>query len=454
MSPPLSPSLSFPQKLKTACAALVFIGATAFAAGLAFAEPARVWSAFLTASLFFLFLSLGGVFFTSLQYATNAVWSVNLRRLMESFGSYLPIAFAAALAAFLGGGDALYSWLNPETVAEDSILIGKSPYLNRSFFLIRLIVFFSLWIFFAQKLSGFSLKFLGKKSRGGGAAGEKSLAGTAGGKGFDSPAAEALAASGSEAPQAKGSRSAARDPTGPGPAKRSLADRGPAFKLSIAFLAVFSISFTFFCIDFLMSLEPHWQSAVFGVYCFAGLFQSFIAALILLTVYCMRRQKALKAFVNENHLHDLGKFLFGCTIFWAYIAFSQYMLIWYANMPEEAAYYYHRSHHGWKWISLSLPVFKFAVPFLFLLPRKVKRSPRPLVCASLLILLTQYIEIYWMVYPSYDPHHIRFGLLEPALFAGFAGLFLFSLFRFLKSAPLVPLKDPESGESSAHAVHY
>ena len=444
------PSLSLPPRLKTAFAVLVFVGAAAFAAGLAFAEPERVWSAFLTASLFFLFLSLGGVFFTSLQYVTNAVWSVNLRRLMESLGSYLPIAFAAALTCFLAGGDSLYSWLNPEIVAEDPILIGKSPYLNRSFFLIRLIGFFSLWIIFARKFSGFSLKGFLRKNGGDPARSAETAKAAASAEkaGEQTLAGKALAALRGGGETSDLVSSDAEESKSGGPAERS-----SAFKLSIAFLAVFSLSFTFFCMDALMSLEPHWQSAVFGVLCFAGLFQSSVAALILLTVYCMK-QGALKGFVNENHLHDLGKFLFGCTIFWAYIAFSQYMLIWYANMPEEAAYYYHRSHHGWEWISLSLPLFKFAVPFLFLLPRAAKRSPRRLVCISLLVLLMQYIEIYWMVYPAYDPHHIRFGFLEPALFAGFAGLFLFSLFRSLKAAPLVPFKDPGSGESSAHAVHY
>ena len=450
-----SPSLPFPQKLKTAFAVSIFIGAAALAAGLAFAEPGRVYAAFLTASLFFLFLSLGGVFFTSLQYATNAVWSVNLRRLMESFGSYLPIAFAAALLSFLGAGDSLYSWLNPETVAEDPILIGKSPYLNKSFFLIRLIVFFSLWIVFARKFAGFSLKGLTNRGGGDSASDAGAEAAREGERKSEGPASAGLRSCGDASKLSEGdaAESKAGDSARHGAEARAAAKHGPAFRLSIAFLAVFSLSFTFFCIDVLMSLEPHWQSAVFGVLCFAGLFQSFVAALILLTVYCMK-QGALKGFVNENHLHDLGKFLFGCTIFWAYIAFSQYMLIWYANMPEEAAYYYHRSHHGWQWISLSLPIFKFAVPFLLLLPRAAKRSPLRLVYISLLVLVMQYIEIYWMVYPSYDSHHIRFGLLEPALFAGFAGLFLFSLFHSLKAAPLVPFKDPGSGESSAHAVHY
>lgn len=385
----------FPDQLKTAFSIFIFIGAVTFFAGL-LVDKERIWHSFLTSSLFVFFLSLGGVFFTAIQHVTKAGWSVNVRRLMEGFGAYIPIGCVLALV-LLFSGDSLYSWFNKEIVASDSLLQHKSAYLNWSFFLIRLLAFSGIWIFFSQKLTRLSLK---------------------------------------------------QDQTG----EEEISNKSIPY--SVAFLMLFALSFSFFSFDVLMSLEPHWFSTIFGVYAFTGLFQSFIAALILFVIYFKRAGVLTKDIVNENHLHDLGKFLFGLTIFWAYIAFSQYMLVWYANLPEEAIYYLHRSEHGWKWLSLTLLFFKFVIPFLFLLPRWVKRDEGSLVVISILILIAQYADLYWMIYPQFDHEHIRFGLPELGLLVGFIGLFLYSLFHFFSKHPLVPVQDPRQRESSSHVVTY
>ena len=203
-----------------------------------------------------------------------------------------------------------------------------------------------------------------------------------------------------------------------------------------------------------MSLEPHWFSTVFGVYSFAGLFQSFLACFILIIIYLRKKSYLKDTIVNANHLHDLGKFLFGFTIFWAYIAFSQYLLVWYANLPEEAVYYLHRSQNDWVWVSAALILFKFIVPFIYLLPRWAKRDESSLVVMSVLILIMQYIDIYWMVYPSYDVEHVHFGWIELGVLIGFIGLFLYPVVHFLSSHPIVPLKDPRAKESNSHVVTY
>lgn len=385
----------FPDKLKTLFSIFIFIGFVTFFAGL-LVDKERVWHSFLTSSLFVFFLSLGGVFFTAIQHISKAGWSVNIRRFMEGFGAYIPIGCAVALA-LLFSGNSLYSWFNKETVMADPLLQHKSAYLNWGFFLIRLLVFSGIWIFFSQKLTRLSLR---------------------------------------------------QDKTG----EEEISNKSIPY--SVAFLALFALSFSFFSFDTLMSLEPHWFSTVFGVYAFAGLFQSFIAALILVIIYFRATGVLDKKIVNENHLHDLGKFLLGCTIFWAYIAFSQYMLIWYANLPEEAGYYLYRSGGDWKWLSLALILFKFVVPFLFLLPRWVKRDEGSLIVASVLVLVAQYADLYWMVYPQFDHEHIRFGLLELGLLVGFIGLFLYSLFYFFSKHPLVPIQDPRREESSSHIVTY
>ena len=385
----------FPNQLKTLFSVFIFIGFVTFFAGLLI-DKDRVWHSFLTSSLFVLFLSLGGFFFIAIQHISKAGWSVNIRRFMEGFGAYIPIGCILALA-LLFSGDSLYSWFDKETVAKDPLLQHKSAYLNWGFFLIRLLVFSGIWIFFSQKLTRLSLK---------------------------------------------------QDKTG----EEEISNKSLPY--SVAFLILFTLSFSFFSFDTLMSLEPHWFSTIFGVYSFAGLFQSFIAALILIIIYFRKTGLLDKKIVNENHLHDLGKFLFGCTIFWVYIAFSQYMLVWYANLPEEAVYYLVRSEQDWKWLSLGLILFKFIVPFLFLLPRWVKRDEGSLIVASVLILIAQYADLYWMVYPHFDHEHIRFGLFELGLLIGFIGLFLYILFHFFSKHPLVPVQDPRQKESSSHVVTY
>ena len=394
-NPPLKKNL-LPARLKTGLAVCVFIGIVSLSVGL-LTDTRRLWHGFLVSSLFVLFLSLGGVFFTAVQHVSKAGWSVNIRRIMESFSIGVPICCVLMGMVFALSGDSLYPWFDKALVAKDHLLQAKSAYLNRPFLFIRTALFFGIWIFFSQKLISLSLK---------------------------------------------------QDQTGdPALTQKSI-------PWSIAFLALFTLSFSFFSFDALMSLEPHWFSTVFGVYVFAGLFQSFISALILLVIYLRKTGALNPALANENHLHDLGKFLLGCTVFWAYIAFSQYMLIWYANLPEETIYYHHRSHNDWRWVSLFLIVFKFIVPFLFLLPRWVKRNDTALALASVLILTAQYVDIYWMVYPQLDHEHIRFGFIEIGLLAGAIGLFLMSVFWFLSRHPLIPLKDPRGKESSSHIVTY
>ena len=388
-------TFKLPEKLKTIFSIFVFIGLISFFAGLLISAE-RAWHAFLTASVFVLFISLGGVFFTAIQHVTKAGWSVNIRRLMEGFSAYLPFGFVFALALLLSG-DHLYSWFNKDTVASDWLLQHKSGYLNWTFFLIRVLVFFAIWIFFSKKLNGLSLK---------------------------------------------------QDKTG----ESEISNQSIPY--SVAFLILFTLSFSFFCFDSLMSLEPHWFSTIFAVYNFSGLFQSFLAVLILFIIYFRRTGVIDKKLMNENHLHDLGKFLFGFTVFWAYIAFSQYMLIWYANLPEEAIYYLPRSTGPWMWVSISLILFKFIVPFLFLLPRWVKRDEGALIIASVFLLVMQYVDLYWMVYPQLDHKHLVFGWMEIGVLLGFIGGFLLTVFHFFSQHPLLPLQDPRQKESTTHVVTY
>lgn len=381
-------------KLKTLCMVLMFVGVAAFAVTL-MRDKDRAWHAYLAGYFYFFILAIGGLFFTSIQHLTKAGWSVNIRRFCEAYTAYLPVAAGGAIILFFGGSH-LYEWFDKVKVAQDELLVHKSSYLNPTFFAIRMVLFFGLWLLFAKKLVGFSLR---------------------------------------------------QDKTG----EDSLTPK--TMPWSIAFLLTFALSFSLFGVDLVMSLQPHWYSTIFGVYLFAGLFQSTIASMILLIQYCQRKG-LLVGYVDENHMHDLGKFLFAFTVFWAYIAYSQYMLIWYANLPEETAFYLPRMTGAWTYMSLGLLMFKFVVPFLALLSRRAKRNPSMLAAVAILILIMQYVDLHWLIYPNLNADEVLLGLPEILIWCGFAGAFLFSVTRFLSQHAIVPVKDPRIQESLHHHVVY
>ena len=387
--------LEISARFKTFMFVSMFVGAVSFLFGVFNpSEYNTVWQSFLTSFFYFSSLALGGLFFTAIQHVTNAGWSVTVRRISEGLTSFLPVSLLMAIILVAFGAHSLYEWLHPEVVANDYMLQNKAPYLNMTFFAIRTVVFFLGWLLLAKILVGNSLK---------------------------------------------------QDETGD--EKLTLKNN----KWSVIFLLFFAISYSLFSVDFLMSLHAHWFSTIFGVYTFAGLFQSSLAFMIILLVW-LRNQDLLNGLVNENHLHDLGKFLFAFTVFYAYIGFSQFMLIWYANLPEETIFFVHRAHGGWMWVSMSLLLFKFVVPFFALLPRGAKRNPQWLVMVSVLLLIMQYVDNYWLVYPNFFEGHLVFGFMEVGIFLGFLGLFLFAVTRFLSKYPLVPVKDPRMSESLHHHI--
>ncbi len=381
-------------RLKTFYSICMFVGLFTFFAGLT-VNKERIWMAYLVSLFFFVSLGLGGLFFTALQHVTGAGWSVNIRRFPESMTSFLPYGFALALGLIFGGHH-LYEWFDSAKMHADPILVKKIPYLNVGFFVVRLFVFFGLWLLFWSKIVCPSLK---------------------------------------------------QDESG---------DEAITHKMvpwSVGFLIAFALSYSLFSVDTLMSLDPHWYSTMYGVYAFAGLFQASLAFIVLLTLW-VRGKGLVNGFVKLDHLHDLGKFLKGFTIFMAYIGFSQFMLIWYANIPEETEFFLHRAHGSWMVISLSLLIFKFIVPFLALLPKWAKRSPAHLAWVSVLILVMEYIDIYWLVYPNLNVEKPLFGFWEIGVFMGFLGVFALAVTKFLSRHSLIPMRDPRRHESMVHVVTY
>jgi hypothetical protein len=201
--------------------------------------------------------------------------------------------------------------------------------------------------------------------------------------------------------------------------------------------------------DQLMSLDAHWFSTMFGVYVFAGLFYVNLASTCVLTLLAKRAGK-LDGIVNENHIHDLGKFMFAFTVFWAYIAFSQFMLIWYANLPEETGWFLRRFQDGWMPISIFLLVGKFMVPFFLLLPRDAKRNEPLLLGVGLFMIFAQWVDMMWIVQPEFFHDGPKLGIVEIGTAAGFFGLFALLVSRFLSKNNIVAIGDPRLAESVYH----
>jgi hypothetical protein len=379
-----------PGSIQGLLAIFAVVGIAAFAMGLN-TDAKRTWFAFVHNHFYFLSLALGGMFFAAIQWITSAMWSAPVRRVGEALTAYLPVALVMFIVLYFGMHH-LYVWTHADHVKGDIVLEGKAGYLNQTFFFVRNLVAFGLWIFFAKVMIGNSLK---------------------------------------------------QDST------KSMAETNKNKTLSPAFLLVFGVTFTMASFDLLMSLDPHWFSTMFGVYCFAGLFYSVLALICILTVLLMNAG-ALKGIVNDNHLHDLGKFMFAFTVFWAYIGFSQFMLIWYANLPEETGYFMLRFSGHWMWVSVFLLVGKFATPFFLLLPRDAKRNPKILVVVGLFMLFAQWIDMLWITQPELYEDGPHIGWQELGVMLGFVGLFGLAVSRFLSRHNVVAIGDPRLAESVHH----
>ena len=337
----------------------------------------------LVAFLFFLSIALGGLFFVLTHFATKARWSVVVRRLAEDVMATLPLFAVLFLPVFFGIHE-LFHWSHPEEVAADHLLQVKEPFLNVGFFKVRAAIYFVVWIALA-------FWFL------------------------------------------RGSQQ--QDTSGdPAITNRLIKTRAPG-------LLLFALTVTFASIDWIMSLDPHWYSTMFGVYYFAGCLVGIFSVMCIVAVL-VRRSGVMGQVITLEHLQDLGKLLFAFTVFWAYIGFSQYFLIWYGNIPEETLFFAHRSEGAWKSVSMLLGWGHFGVPFLFLMSRHIKRRPALLVAGSVWMLFMQLVDIYWLVMPTLHHHTVHVTLLDFTCLLAVGGLFLAALSWQVQRRALVPVRDP------------
>ncbi|MBI2346045.1 MAG: hypothetical protein HYV03_04010 [Deltaproteobacteria bacterium] len=369
------------------CIALAVIGGVTFFASLK-ANPERAFANYLLGFFYWTSLSLSGVFFLALQYITGSTWSITLRRIPEALVAFLPVAVVLFFGV-LAGSHHLYEWAHPQAMDVHGILQKKAAYLNLPFFTFRNLSCLLIWLVFGWLLVRNSIR---------------------------------------------------QDETG----AVSLTKRNT--KLAAAFLLIFALTYTFFSVDLLMSLEAEWYSTIFGVYCFAGLFLSGIAMITVIAVILYRRKK-FGPYVHPDHLYDLGKLMLAFTVFWAYIAFSQFMLIWYADLPEETFYLSKRMIGPWQPMAWALLIVKFIIPFCLLLPQGVKRQGGYLFGIACWVLAAHYLDCYWLVIPRFAERGPIFGMPEIGIFVGFAGLFGLAVSTFLGRVPIVPRRDPRIMES-------
>ncbi len=355
----------------------------------------RFYFAYLIGWVFCLSIAVGAQFFVLIQHLTRAGWSVVVRRIAEALVWSFPLLAILSIPVLLGMHD-LYHWthhdvMDPADSHFDPILYGKRGYLNTPFFLIRLAIYFFAWSFIGYKLYTSSVR-----------------------------------------------QDATGDPSTPARQR----------KISAIGLPIMAVTTAFASYDLLMSLDPHWFSTIFGVYFFGASFWT-VHAFIALVAILLQRNNDLSGIVKPDHYHDLGKFMFGFTVFWAYIAFSQYMLIWYGNLPEETLWYRHRLEHGWQYHSAILLVAHFIIPFWVLLTKGAKRSKAIMFVMAIWFMIMNWFDIHWIAMPVQSKNVAGFHWIDFACWLGLFGLFVGVFLWRLARHPLVPQRDPNLNKSLA-----
>ncbi len=355
----------------------------------------KPWSAFYVACIFFMLISVGVLAFYAIQYAAQAGWSPILFRVMEGITSYLlPGSIIFFIVLVLSGMhmNHMFTWMgegvtDPTSEHYDKLIAGKSGYLNVTAFLIRAAIYLVIWNLY---------RYFSRRN------------------------------------------SIAQDSSDDNSYHKK------NFKLSATFLVLFLVTESMMSWDWIMSLDPHWYSTLFGWYVFASFFVSGITAIAMITIYL--KSKGYLEQVNTSHIHDLAKFMFGISIFWTYLWFSQFMLIWYSDIPEEVTYFVTRIEN-YNLPFFGMLVMNFVFPLLILINTDFKRLSWIIVLAGSVILFGHYIDFYNMIMPATVGDQWFIGVPEIGAIAFFLGLFIFVVFTALTKAPLVSKGNPLMEES-------
>ena len=357
----------------------------------------KPWASIYVPALFFMLISLGTLAFYAIQRASQAGWSIVLYRVMEGITGYLLIGCISVLIILLLSGlhfNHLFIWMDPAVVEHDEIIRNKSSYLNLPSFFIRAIIYVSGWILYRNVSRRLSLK---------------------------------------------------QDNSNDINIHKKL------FKYSAGFLVFFLISESMMSWDWIMSIDPHWFSTLFGWYVFAGALVSGVTVIAIITIY-LKSINYLK-FVGDSHIHDLGKFMFGVSIFWAYLWFSQFMLIWYSNIPEEVTYFITRIE-DYNFIFFGMVVLNLIFPLIVLMNSDFKKTYFIVILTGIVIIIGHYIDVFNMIMPSAVGDQWSIGFSEIGGFLFFLGLFILVVFREISKAPLLASGDPFAEESKGFKYYY
>lgn len=352
----------------------------------AFLSPPQFFYSYLTAFVFWTGIALGCLAIVMLHHLSGGAWGMIIRRLLESGARTLPL-LAVLFVPVAFGLTHLYEWARPAAVQSDALLQAKQPYLNVPFFLARAAIYFAAWVLVSYLLN----KWSGEQDRAGAVAPEGTLR---------------------------------------------------RFRvLSAPGLMVYGLTVTFASIDWVMSLDARWFSTIFGVLFMGGQAVSALAFVIAVLVL-LARVPPLADVLRPGHLHDLGKLLLAFVMLWTYFAFSQWLIIWSGNLPEEVPWYLRRLQGGWEWVGLLLILGHFVLPFLLLLSRDAKRHARTLAAIAIGVVAMRFVDLFWMIAPERHPSGFMVHPLDIAALVGVGGLWVAYFVRQLGTRALLPVNDP------------
>ena len=361
----------------------------------AFLNPIQFFRSYLLAYLFWLGLTLGCLAILMVHYLAGGAWGAILRRALESGMRTLPLMVVLVVPLLLGLHE-IYIWARPEAVAGDELLRHKSSYLNIPFFVARLAIYFIAWLTIAYLVNRWSQQ------------------------------------------QERVTEQAARD----------LIERRLAL-LSGLGLTVYGVTMSFAAIDWVMSLEPSWYSTIYGILILVGQLLGALAfAVVMTSLWAV--DGPLSEVISPGRLHDIGNLLVTAVLFWAYIAFSQLLIIWAGNLPDEVLWYVHRMHGGWQWIGVSLALFQFALPFLLLLQQNIKENVRRLGMIAAGILFMHVVDMFWVVMPAFYQPGPTLHWLDAIVLIGVGGLWMTVFAWQLKGRSLLPIHDPSLQGAAEH----
>jgi hypothetical protein len=388
----------FSSKLKTISFALMGLGLVALIASFIIFKDntQRVWANILVNGFFFTGIALAGTFFIAVNVVSESGWYTVIKRIPEALGQYLPFGLTAMLVVILAGVfhiHHIWHWMDPEVAANDEIIQGKSGFLNIPFYLIRTVAYIVIWIAFTVVFRKFSLR-------------DEHLG--------------------------------------------TFEHYSKLRKYAATFLVLFAVTSSTSAWDWLMSIDVHWFSTLYGWYIFAGIFVSCMAATLILILH-LKKNNYLPN-VNMSHIHDVAKFMFAFSIFWTYLYFSQFMLIWYANIPEEIVYFMERYDTNYRPLVLLMIFMNFAMPLLILMTRDAKRNLNTLTFMASVIIVGHWFDVFQIVMPGAVAEKWGFGIPEFGILALFVGLFMFVVLNALTKAPVEPQNATFLDESKHHSI--